>query len=127
MSPYKISASNKGKFKRAAIRLIRELILADTVIDNEELCYFEVFSQPYSSSTHLIGELDSKLYRFDIRAEDILESQSLTLSDALMTFKSLRASEMKFLGQKLKFQSIMLTIKFLLRIKFTLRKILSAH
>ena len=102
MAPYKITTSNKVKFKRAAIRLIRELILADAVIDNQELYYFEAYSQPYNSSTHLIGELDSKLYRFDFGAEDILDSQSLTLSEALMIFKSLRSAEIKFFGSEAK-------------------------
>ncbi len=102
MSPYKISSGNKVKFKRAAVRLIREMILADKIIENEELHYFEAFSQPYSSSTPLIGELDSKLYRFDFKPEDIMGSQSLTLSEALMTFKSLRNVEIKFFGTEAK-------------------------
>lgn len=102
MAPYKITTSNKVKFKRAAIRLIRELILADAVIDNQELYYIEAYSQPYNSSPHLIGELDSKLYRFDFSAKDILDSQSLTLSDALMIFKSLRLAEIKFFGSEAK-------------------------
>lgn len=102
MTPYKISSKNKAKFKRAAIRIIRELIMADAIIDNEELHYFEAYCQPYSATTHLIGELDSKLYRFDLSPKEILDSQSLTLSDALMSFKALRMDEMKFFGTEAK-------------------------
>lgn len=101
-TPYKISQKNKAKFKRAAIRIIREIIMADAIIDNEELHYFEAYSQPYSATTHIIGNLDSRLYRFDLSPRDILDSQSLTLSDALMTFKTLRMDEMKFFGTEAK-------------------------
>lgn len=102
MAPYKISPRNKAKFKSAAVRIIRELIMADAIIDNEELHYFEAYSQPYSATTHIIGDLDSRLYRFDLSPRDILDSQSLTLSDALMTFKTLRMDEMKFFGTEAK-------------------------
>lgn len=77
MTPYKLSQSDKAKFKRSAIRLLRELILADAVIDNEELRYFEAYSQSYGESKLLLGELDSNLYRFGFTAQDNLDATSL--------------------------------------------------
>lgn len=101
MENYKITTANKVRFKQAALRIMRELILADSIIDDDELNYFDAYCRAFNRlDKDTIGLMDSPLYRFDFRPKEILDSQSISLADALMIFKDLRKAELDFFGSE---------------------------
>lgn len=97
---YKISPADKKAFKAAALRLFREMILADRVIDDAELLYLDAYSSSYDSKGFPISNNDSLLFRFNIEEQDKVNAEHLSLSKSLSIFKHLRAKEIKFFGSE---------------------------
>jgi len=84
----------------AAMRLFREMVLADRIIDRNELLYLEAFCQPYNPNQTLVAAGDSPLFRFDISNDDVLESQGMSLAKAFSILKGLRKKELKAFGSE---------------------------
>jgi len=100
MKHYSLSVKEKKDFRVAAMRLFREMIFADRIIDNNELLYLEAFSRPYHADEKIVAYGDSVLYRFGISTEDVLDSETYSLSEAFCFFKYLREKEIKFFGSE---------------------------
>lgn len=97
---YKISSADKKAFKAAAMRLFREMVLADRVIDDAELLYLDAYSSSYDAKGLPVGDNDSLLFRFNIEEQDKVNAEHLSLSKAFTIFKRLRAKEINFFGSE---------------------------
>lgn len=97
---YKISFADKKAFKAAAMRLFREMVLADRVINDAELLYLNAYSSSFDVKGPTVGDNDSLLFRFNIGEQDKVNAEHLSLSTALSTFKRLRSKEIAFFGNE---------------------------
>lgn len=97
---YKISSADKKSFKAAAMRLFREMVLADRVIDDAELLYLDAYSSSYNAKGFPISYNDSLLFRFNIEEQDKVNAEHISLSKAFMVFKRLREKEIDYFGSE---------------------------
>lgn len=98
MKPLISTQSQIRAFNQNAIRLFRQMILADAIIADSELKYLELYARPYDPETATADGYEC--FRFGFMPEDFNGADAITLADAMNYFQKIHRAEIKQFGSE---------------------------